>query len=40
VPRRPGKPADIAKMTAETPDVAFNGYADQHKGEPDHGPPR
>src|SRR3954453_4746188 len=31
----PGKPADMAKMTAETPDVmAFNGYANQYKGAP------
>ena len=29
---KPGKPADMAKMTAKTPDViAFNGYADQYK---------
>ena len=28
----PGKPADMAKMAAETPDVmAFNGYANQYK---------
>jgi uncharacterized cupredoxin-like copper-binding protein len=31
----PGKPADMAKMTAETPDVmAFNGYANQYKAHP------
>jgi uncharacterized cupredoxin-like copper-binding protein len=31
----PGKPADSAKMTAETPDVmAFNGYANQYKDHP------
>jgi nitrite reductase (NO-forming) len=31
----PGKPADMAKMTAETPDVmAFNGYANQYKTNP------
>jgi uncharacterized cupredoxin-like copper-binding protein len=31
----PGKPADMAKMTAETPDVmAFNGYANQYKTSP------
>src|SRR4051812_33375154 len=31
----PGKPADMAKMTAETPDVlAFNGYANQYKASP------
>ena len=31
----PGKPADMAKMTAETPDVmAFNGYANQYKANP------
>ena len=31
----PGKPADMAKMTAEKPDViAFNGYADQYKAHP------
>jgi nitrite reductase (NO-forming) len=31
----PGKPADMAKMTAEAPDViAFNGYADQYKARP------
>jgi nitrite reductase (NO-forming) len=32
---QPGKPADMAKMTAETPDVmAFNGYANQYKANP------
>jgi FtsP/CotA-like multicopper oxidase with cupredoxin domain len=32
---KPGAGADQAKMTAETPDViAFNGYANQYKGEP------
>ena len=37
----PGKPADMAKMAAEKPDViAFNGYANQYKAAPDHGPPR
>jgi uncharacterized cupredoxin-like copper-binding protein len=31
----PGKPADMAKMTAEKPDVmAFNGYANQYKANP------
>src|SRR5919202_3806807 len=31
----PGRPADMAKMTAETPDVmAFNGYANQYKASP------
>jgi nitrite reductase (NO-forming) len=31
----PGKPADMAKMAAETPDVmAFNGYANQYKTSP------
>ena len=31
----PGKPADMAKMAAETPDViAFNGYANQYKASP------
>jgi uncharacterized cupredoxin-like copper-binding protein len=31
----PGKPADMAKMSAETPDVmAFNGYANQYKANP------
>jgi FtsP/CotA-like multicopper oxidase with cupredoxin domain len=31
----PGKPADMAKMAAETPDVlAFNGYANQYKANP------
>jgi uncharacterized cupredoxin-like copper-binding protein len=31
----PGKPADMAKMAAETPDVmAFNGYANQYKTNP------
>jgi nitrite reductase (NO-forming) len=31
----PGKPADMAKMAAETPDVlAFNGYANQYKAHP------
>jgi FtsP/CotA-like multicopper oxidase with cupredoxin domain len=31
----PGKPADMNKMTAETPDVmAFNGYANQYKANP------
>jgi FtsP/CotA-like multicopper oxidase with cupredoxin domain len=31
----PGKPADMQKMTAETPDVmAFNGYANQYKTKP------
>jgi nitrite reductase (NO-forming) len=31
----PGKPADMDKMTAETPDViAFNGYANQYKANP------
>lgn len=31
----PGQPADMAKMTAETPDViAFNGYANQYKANP------
>ena len=31
----PGKPADMKKMTAETPDViAFNGYANQYKANP------
>jgi FtsP/CotA-like multicopper oxidase with cupredoxin domain len=31
----PGKPADMAKMAAETPDVmAFNGYANQYKADP------
>jgi len=31
----PGKPADMAKMAAGTPDVmAFNGYADQYKAHP------
>jgi nitrite reductase (NO-forming) len=31
----PGAPADMAKMTAETPDViAFNGYANQYKAAP------
>jgi uncharacterized cupredoxin-like copper-binding protein len=31
----PGEPADMAKMTAEKPDViAFNGYADQYKAGP------
>jgi FtsP/CotA-like multicopper oxidase with cupredoxin domain len=31
----PGKPADAAKMAAETPDVmAFNGYANQYKAHP------
>jgi FtsP/CotA-like multicopper oxidase with cupredoxin domain len=30
-----GKPADMAKMTAQTPDVmAFNGYANQYKASP------
>ena len=32
---KPGKPADMAKMAAETPDVmAFNGYANQYKANP------
>jgi FtsP/CotA-like multicopper oxidase with cupredoxin domain len=31
----PGKPADMKKMAAETPDVmAFNGYANQYKANP------
>lgn len=31
----PGKPADMAKMAAEKPDViAFNGYANQYKAHP------
>ncbi|HKE77968.1 MAG TPA: multicopper oxidase domain-containing protein, partial [Solirubrobacteraceae bacterium] len=31
----PGKPADMNKMNAETPDVmAFNGYANQYKANP------
>ncbi len=31
----PGKPADMNKMSAETPDVmAFNGYANQYKANP------
>ena len=31
----PGKPADMAKMAAETPDaIAFNGYANQYKTHP------
>jgi uncharacterized cupredoxin-like copper-binding protein len=31
----PGKPADMAKMAAEKPDViAFNGYANQYKTNP------
>jgi nitrite reductase (NO-forming) len=31
----PGKPADMNKMAAETPDVmAFNGYANQYKADP------
>src|SRR5215211_7704649 len=31
----PGKPADMKKMSAETPDViAFNGYANQYKASP------
>ncbi len=31
----PGKSADMAKMSAETPDViAFNGYANQYKADP------
>jgi FtsP/CotA-like multicopper oxidase with cupredoxin domain len=31
----PGKPADMAKMSAQTPDVmAFNGYANQYKANP------
>src|SRR4051794_33265135 len=31
----PGKPADMAKMAAEKPDVmAFNGYANQYKDNP------
>jgi nitrite reductase (NO-forming) len=31
----PGKPADMTKMSAETPDVmAFNGYANQYKANP------
>jgi nitrite reductase (NO-forming) len=31
----PGKPADMNKMSAETPDVmAFNGYANQYKASP------
>ena len=31
----PGKPADMAKMAAEKPDViAFNGYANQYKADP------
>jgi nitrite reductase (NO-forming) len=31
----PGKPADMAKMAAEKPDViAFNGYANQYKTQP------
>jgi FtsP/CotA-like multicopper oxidase with cupredoxin domain len=31
----PGQPADMAKMTAEKPDVmAFNGYANQYKAHP------
>ena len=31
----PGKPADMAKMAAEKPDVlAFNGYANQYKANP------
>jgi FtsP/CotA-like multicopper oxidase with cupredoxin domain len=31
----PGKPADMQKMAAETPDVlAFNGYANQYKAHP------
>ena len=31
----PGKPADMAKMAAGTPDVmAFNGYANQYKAHP------
>jgi nitrite reductase (NO-forming) len=31
----PGKPADMDKMAAETPDVlAFNGYANQYKANP------
>lgn len=31
----PGKPADMDKMAAETPDVmAFNGYANQYKAQP------
>jgi nitrite reductase (NO-forming) len=31
----PGKPADMAKMAAQTPDVmAFNGYANQYKANP------
>jgi uncharacterized cupredoxin-like copper-binding protein len=31
----PGKSADMAKMSAETPDViAFNGYANQYKANP------
>ena len=32
---QPGKPADMAKMAAQTPDVmAFNGYANQYKAHP------
>src|SRR4051812_48551191 len=32
---KPGQPADMAKMAAETPDVmAFNGYANQYKAHP------
>jgi nitrite reductase (NO-forming) len=32
---QPGKPADMNKMAAETPDVmAFNGYANQYKTNP------
>jgi nitrite reductase (NO-forming) len=32
---KPGAPADMAKMSAETPDViAFNGYANQYKDHP------
>ncbi|HET6551224.1 MAG TPA: multicopper oxidase domain-containing protein [Solirubrobacter sp.] len=32
---QPGKPADMAKMAAATPDVlAFNGFANQYKAEP------
>jgi uncharacterized cupredoxin-like copper-binding protein len=32
---KPGTPADMSKMAAETPDVmAFNGYANQYKANP------
>jgi len=32
---KPGAPADMNKLAAETPDVvAFNGYADQYKAKP------